>query len=202
MILTGIRTAAVGISYRRLTSEPMPSPTLDELFPGPTELAALMRRKDWSATSLGPPDGWPHSLKTIVRVVLTSRFAMWMGWGPDLTFLYNDAYAANDLPKYFAYYADDAGLIFYNKRTSLADYRKEWTESVRTEPIESVKLSDVVIRVSPTGDTAIASYQIDVRTRHPASKSTDEHAFETDVWLKHAGRWQITHVHYSTQPEK
>ena len=115
---------------------------------------------------------------------------------------YNDAYAANDLPKYFAYYADDAGLIFYNKRTSLADYRKEWAESVRTEPIESVKLSDVVIRVSPTGDTAIASYQIDVRTRHPASKSTDEHAFETDVWLKHAGRWQITHVHYSTQPEK
>jgi len=75
----------------------MPSPTLDELFPGPTELAALMRRKDWSATSLGPPDGWPHSLKTIVRVVLTSRFAMWMGWGPDLTFLYNDAYAAMTL---------------------------------------------------------------------------------------------------------
>ena len=75
----------------------MPSPTLDELFPGPTELAALMRRKDWSATSLGPPDSWPHSLKTIVRVVLTSRFAMWMGWGPDLTFLYNDAYGAMTL---------------------------------------------------------------------------------------------------------
>ncbi|MFL6601490.1 MAG: YybH family protein [Steroidobacteraceae bacterium] len=115
---------------------------------------------------------------------------------------YNDAYAANDLPKYFAYYADDAGLIFYNKRTTLADYRKEWTQSVRTEPIESVKLADVVIRVSPTGDTAIASYQIDVRTRHPASKSTDEHAFETDVWLKHAGRWQIAHVHYSTKADK
>jgi len=75
----------------------MPSPTLDELFPGPTELAGLMRRKDWSTTSLGPPDSWPHSLKTIVRVVLTSRFAMWMGWGPDLTFLYNDAYGAMTL---------------------------------------------------------------------------------------------------------
>jgi ketosteroid isomerase-like protein len=115
---------------------------------------------------------------------------------------YNDAYAANDLPKYFGYYSTDAVLIFYNKRTSLADYRKEWTESVRTEPIESVKLSDIVIRVAPSGDTAIASYQIDVRTRHAAGKSTDEHAFETDVWFKRAGSWTITHVHYSTKPDK
>jgi ketosteroid isomerase-like protein len=115
---------------------------------------------------------------------------------------YNDAYAANDLPKYFGYYADDAGLIFYNKRTSLADYRKEWTESIRKEPIESVKLSDVVIRVAPSGDTAIASYQIDVRTRHAGGKSTDEHAFETDVWFKHGGSWKIAHVHYSTKPDK
>jgi signal transduction histidine kinase/DNA-binding response OmpR family regulator len=75
----------------------MTSPGLDELFPGPTEMAALMRGKDWSTTSLGPPAGWPHSLKTIVRVLLTSRFAMWMGWGPDLTFFYNDAYAAMTL---------------------------------------------------------------------------------------------------------
>lgn len=115
---------------------------------------------------------------------------------------YNDAYAANDLPKYFGYYAEDAILIFYNKRTSLADYRKEWTGSVKTEPIESVKLSDVVIRVAPSGDTAIASYQIDVRTRHAAGKSTDEHAFETDVWFKRAGNWSIAHVHYSTKPDK
>ena len=115
---------------------------------------------------------------------------------------YNDAYAANDLPKYFAYYAEDATLIFYNKRTSLADYRKEWTESVKTEPIESVKLTDIVIRLAPSGDTAIASYQIDVRTRHAAGKSTDELAFETDVWFKRAGKWSIAHVHYSTKPDK
>ena len=29
----------------------------------------------------------------MVRILLTSRYAMWMGWGPDLTFFYNDAYA-------------------------------------------------------------------------------------------------------------
>lgn len=42
---------------------------------------------------LGPPDGWPQSLQTVVRILLTSRYAMWMGWGPELTFLYNAAYA-------------------------------------------------------------------------------------------------------------
>jgi hypothetical protein len=28
----------------------------------------------------------------VVQVLLTSRYAMWMGWGPELTFLYNDTY--------------------------------------------------------------------------------------------------------------
>ncbi|GAA0515399.1 hypothetical protein GCM10008937_23950 [Deinococcus depolymerans] len=47
---------------------------------------------DWSRTTLGPPHQWPQSLKTAVRIMLTSRFAMWMAWGPDLTFFCNDAY--------------------------------------------------------------------------------------------------------------
>src|SRR6185437_14942165 len=33
-----------------------------------------------------------QSLKTIVRVMLDSRYAMWMLWGPDITFFCNDAY--------------------------------------------------------------------------------------------------------------
>ena len=35
----------------------------------------------------------------VVRILLTSRFAMWMGWGPELTFIYNDAYARMTLGK-------------------------------------------------------------------------------------------------------
>ena len=61
------------------------------------EMAALMRAADWSSTPLGPAESWPQSLRTVVRVLLTSRFAMWMGWGPDLTFFYNDAYGAMTL---------------------------------------------------------------------------------------------------------
>ena len=56
-----------------------------------------MRELDWTATPLGPPERWPQSLRSIVRVVLTSKYAMWMSWGPELTFLYNDAYAAMTL---------------------------------------------------------------------------------------------------------
>jgi PAS domain S-box-containing protein len=52
-----------------------------------------MRALDWSKTPLGPPQGWPQSLKTIVRMMLDSRYAMWMLWGPELTFFCNDAYA-------------------------------------------------------------------------------------------------------------
>ena len=39
------------------------------------EMGARMRALDWSSTGLGAPDLWPQSLKTIVRVMLDSRFA-------------------------------------------------------------------------------------------------------------------------------
>ena len=56
-------------------------------------MAARMRSFDWSKTPLGPVERWPQSLRIAVRVMLKSRFAMWMAWGPDLTFFCNDAYA-------------------------------------------------------------------------------------------------------------
>lgn len=114
----------------------------------------------------------------------------------------NDAYAANNLPKYFGYYADDAVLIFYNKRTTVPEYHKLWIESVKTEPIASVKLSDMVVHVMPAGDSAVASYQITVQTKHPDGKVTDENAFETDVWVNRGGTWKLGHVHYSVTPAK
>jgi len=55
-------------------------------------MGARMRSLDWSATGIGEPASWPQSLRTVVRILLTSRFAMWMAWGDDLTFLCNDAY--------------------------------------------------------------------------------------------------------------
>ncbi len=59
---------------------------------GGGDMGARMRTLDWTATPLGPPAHWPQSLKTIVRVMLDSRFAMWMLWGEAGTFFCNDAY--------------------------------------------------------------------------------------------------------------
>lgn len=63
-----------------------------EFLSGGDEMGARMRAHDWGRTSLGPPEAWPQSLRTVVRILLTSRYQMWMGWGEDLAFFYNDAY--------------------------------------------------------------------------------------------------------------
>lgn len=75
-----------------------------EGFPGPAAVFAADRsvgadlaRVDWSATPLGPPDGWPVSLQTAVSILLASKFPMWMAWGEELTFFCNDAYRRDTL---------------------------------------------------------------------------------------------------------
>ena len=65
---------------------------LEELFPGRGESAVLMRGIDWSRTPLGATEAWPQSLRTIVPIMLVSRFAMRVIWGSEFIFLYNDAY--------------------------------------------------------------------------------------------------------------
>ncbi|HEX5281173.1 MAG TPA: ATP-binding protein [Micropepsaceae bacterium] len=51
-----------------------------------------MRTHDWSATPLGPPDGWPQSLRSAVSILLPSKAQICLFWGPKLVALYNDAY--------------------------------------------------------------------------------------------------------------
>lgn len=55
-------------------------------------MGALIRAHDWTQTPLGAPSAWPQSLKTSVGIMLTSRQPIWIGWGPELIYLYNDAY--------------------------------------------------------------------------------------------------------------
>jgi diguanylate cyclase (GGDEF)-like protein/PAS domain S-box-containing protein len=55
-------------------------------------MGALIRAYDWSATSLGSPETWPHALKTALSILLNSKHQMFMAWGPDLISFYNDAY--------------------------------------------------------------------------------------------------------------
>ena len=59
---------------------------------GGGHMGEAIREFDWSKTPLGPISHWPQSLRTVVNILLSSRYAMWMAWGPELTMLYNDAY--------------------------------------------------------------------------------------------------------------
>lgn len=62
-------------------------------FEGTSPAAERIRAFDWSTTPLGAPGQWSASLRTVVRMMLKSRFPMWMCWGPELSFFCNDAYA-------------------------------------------------------------------------------------------------------------
>jgi len=64
-----------------------------QFMAGGGKVGALMRSHDWSRSPLGPPTTWPQSLRSVVGLLLESRFPMFVAWGKDLGFLYNDAYA-------------------------------------------------------------------------------------------------------------
>ena len=78
----------------------VPSPqdgTLDSsalvFLSGGGEVGAMMRSHDWSRSSLGHPSTWPQALRTVVALMLNSKFPMFVAWGDELGFLYNDPYA-------------------------------------------------------------------------------------------------------------
>ena len=59
---------------------------------GGGELGAMMRAHDWSGSPLGHPRTWPQALRTVVGLMINSKFPMFVAWGPELGFLYNDSY--------------------------------------------------------------------------------------------------------------
>jgi signal transduction histidine kinase len=66
--------------------------TAVDFLSGGGEMGKLMRSMNWNSTPLGEVESWPQSLKTCVRIVLTSRQPMFVWWGKELINLYNDAY--------------------------------------------------------------------------------------------------------------
>ena len=61
---------------------------------GGGEMGERIRAFDWGRTPLGPPDGWPQSLRSAVSILLPSKAQIVLFWGRDLVTLYNDAYRA------------------------------------------------------------------------------------------------------------
>ncbi|HEX3960563.1 MAG TPA: SpoIIE family protein phosphatase [Trebonia sp.] len=67
------------------------------MFAADEEVGSDLTAVDWAATPLGLPGSWPQSLQTAVDILLSSRFPMWMAWGPRLTFFCNAAYRRDTL---------------------------------------------------------------------------------------------------------
>lgn len=57
-------------------------------------MGIVTRSHDWGSTPLGNIENWPQSLRTAVSIMLNSKHPMFIAWGRDLTFLYNDGYRA------------------------------------------------------------------------------------------------------------
>src|SRR5579872_4469717 len=63
-----------------------------QIFPGDSEMAALIRAMDWSRTALGAVETWSPALRMMVRFLLANRFPLLLWWGPQYISIYNDPY--------------------------------------------------------------------------------------------------------------
>src|SRR4030095_7189683 len=63
-----------------------------EFLSGGGEMGEIIRNFDWANSPLGSPEDWEPSLKTCVRIMLSSTQPIWIGWGRELIKLYNDPY--------------------------------------------------------------------------------------------------------------
>jgi ketosteroid isomerase-like protein len=115
----------------------------------------------------------------------------------------NAAYEANDLPKYFSFYASDFSQFLPEGRSDLAGYQKDWTAYIgEGNRVQKVEISEMHIQVGPSKDTAVASYILHVRTKLKDGKFTDEDNQESDVLFKRNGEWKVVFLHYSAAPKK
>jgi PAS domain S-box-containing protein len=55
-------------------------------------MGAAIRAYDWSSTPLGPMQQWPGALRSTLSIMLNSPESLFLVWGAQMTFLFNDAY--------------------------------------------------------------------------------------------------------------
>ncbi|MGM1062017.1 SpoIIE family protein phosphatase [Saccharothrix sp. Mg75] len=110
-----------------------------DVFAADDEVGRHLAAVDWATTPLGSPDGWPQSLRTAVSILLSSRFSMWMAWGPELTFFCNDAYRRDTLGRKYPWalgrpaaevWAEIWGDIGPRIDTVLTTGRATWDEAL------------------------------------------------------------------------
>jgi PAS domain S-box-containing protein len=75
-------------------NERQPTADLRHAFlEGGGEVANIIASRDWSASPLGPVEGWPKTLTGTIALILQSPVPIVTLWGVDGVMLYNDAYS-------------------------------------------------------------------------------------------------------------
>jgi ketosteroid isomerase-like protein len=115
----------------------------------------------------------------------------------------NEAYAKNDLQTYFSYYAPDFTQWLPEGRTDLDRYKREWMAYVSAgNSVQTAEMRELLLRVDPAEDAAVASYILYVKTKGPDGKITEEESQETDVWFKRERAWKVVALHYAPLAKK
>jgi len=65
---------------------------VEAVLAGSGEAGDVLRTVNWSTNVLGPPSGWPISLKAFVRAMLNTRQPTCIFWGPELINLHSDGF--------------------------------------------------------------------------------------------------------------
>ena len=85
---------APAASLLSAADEPRPGVTKSAWPQAGGECGALIRARDWSATSLGAVGEWSPALRITVSNIVNSPVPKVLMWGHDHVMLYNDAYTA------------------------------------------------------------------------------------------------------------
>jgi PAS domain S-box-containing protein len=69
------------------------APALPDFLAHGGAMAAVINALDWRPSRLGAFESWPASLKCVLATILGSPRPMYVLWGQELVYFFNDAYA-------------------------------------------------------------------------------------------------------------
>jgi ketosteroid isomerase-like protein len=110
-----------------------------------------------------------------------------------------DAFAANDLPRYFGSFVPEASFVFPivdHVMRSPADYAAEWQRWIETDDFKVTECLSFDRMIQVYGDVAIFIHRTVTRTTgRSGERRLDER--ETIIFKKINGKWLAAHEHVS-----
>ncbi|MBU2408131.1 MAG: PAS domain-containing protein, partial [Gammaproteobacteria bacterium] len=112
-----------------------------------SHLPPFLIDRDWTRSKLGHPDGWPLALRNAATLVSDSAVAMWLGWGPELSMVYNESYSRILASKHpaamgakfadvWSEISDDITPLVAAALSGQALYREDYQLTVRRGPTD------------------------------------------------------------------